>query len=415
MFSDERPAHEHSKALASSLFILIAAEIPIADSGSGGIVAPVMRLFGIIVGVLIVFRAIWIAQIAQPHRWLIILWPIAPLLVYCYTSTLWSLDPAATLSRSLETTALAIFTAFWALLAASYTTNSRQIARIIAIAIICVVIYGMSVNIALSGVPLRLTVNREESLRLRLVFGFLHPLAVGDILAIGLIGLCASDLAKILILILCIGLFWLLILTDATGARFLVLVICPTLLVLHTRYKRQWAHRGAIALLLLIFGVTLAILFDVKALGQFNDQRLWTLTGRTSLWRQIIDSGLAETWFGTGYDGARPAIQQVFGTAYQVHNFYLAIPVELGYVGVPLFLIFFIPWFVRVVGYPNPITLSFGAYIVVIGINNSGTFSKGHLAFALMLPYCMATIAPLVSSHLSARDKDELEHSHPAN
>jgi hypothetical protein len=60
----------------------------------------------------------------------------------------------------------------------------------------------------------------------------------------------------------------------------------------------------------------------------------------------------------------------------------------------PLFIIFFVPWLLRVFVYGDPIALSFGTYILLIGMSNAGTFSKGHLAFAMMLPYCLAIMMP---------------------
>jgi O-antigen ligase len=108
------------------------------------------------------------------------------------------------------------------------------------------------------------------------------------------------------------------------------------------------------------------------------------------LWSAIWESGLANTWFGTGFDAARNAILEVFGIAYQVHNQYLAVMVELGYIGLALFIPLFVIWLTPIIKSGNLVAGCFALYVIGINMDNASMFSKTWLIFLTVFCYVLA-------------------------
>jgi O-antigen ligase len=379
--------------LVVSLFFILAGNISLAgDQGSGS--TAVIRAAGLACGI----GCLLIAVARQPDTrinslvvWLI---PFAVFLAYCIFSAAWSLQPSATLIRSAETTITVIFAALWTHVAVRQSTSERDVCTWIAVAIVGVALYGLFVNAALFGGPIRIVVNSEESDRARFVFGSLHPLAVGDILAIGVIAAIMSVmrlLPKVLALLLLLPLLYL---TNATGALLLVAVIGAT--YLGARAVRSTGVARTIillpfALMTAYFAAAIAFALELPVTQKImEDQRIWTLTGRTVLWSAIWESGLASTWFGTGFDAARNAILEIFGIAYQVHNQYLAVLVELGYVGLALFVPVLVIWLVPIAKSRSLVIGCFALYVLGINMDNASMFTKTWLIFLTVFCYVFA-------------------------
>lgn len=320
--------------------------------------------------------------------------PFAIFLAYCIFSAAWSLHPSATLIRSAETVATIGFTALWTKVALGQGASERDLCRWIAIAVILVALYGLFVNTALFGGPIRLVVNHEESVRPRLVFGNTHPLAIGDILAIGILAALMAGwrlAAKALAILLLLPLLYL---TNATGALLLVSVITATYLGANA-VRSAGVARAIIllpfAVMVAYFAIAIAFALEVPVTRKImEDERIWTLTGRTLLWSAIWESGLANTWFGTGFDAARIAILEVFGIAYQVHNQYLAVMVELGYIGLALFIPLFVIWLAPIIKSGNLVAGCFALYVIGINMDNASMFSKTWLIFLTVFCYVLA-------------------------
>jgi O-antigen ligase len=148
-------------------------------------------------------------------------------------------------------------------------------------------------------------------------------------------------------------------------------------------------------LALLWFGLfaagVIALLFKGNAVERLlSNERLLSLTRRSELWSAIWLSGLANTWFGTGFDAAKGAIEDVFGVAFQAHNQYLGVLVELGYAGVFLFAAVFLIWGVVVVRSGSILVWCLALYVVGINMNNASMFSKGSIIFLMVLCYVNA-------------------------
>jgi O-antigen ligase len=380
--------------LVASLFFVLAGNISLTAAGDESSSTAMIRAAGLACGIgclLIVVSRQADLRIDALALWLT---PFAVFLMYCTLSAAWSLQPGATLIRSAETATTIAFAALWAHVAARQSSSERDICKWIAVAVVGVAFYGLLVNAALFGGPIRFVVNHEESERARFVFGSLHPLAVGDILAIGVIATIMSAWRLSLKVLALMPLLPLLYLTNATGAMLLVAVISAT--YLGARAVRSTGVARAIILLpfavmTAYFAVAIAFALELPVTQKImEDQRIWTLTGRTLLWSAIWDSGLASTWFGTGFDAARNAILQVFGIAYQVHNQYLAIMVELGYIGLALFIPVLIIWLIPIIKSRSLVIGCFALYILGINMDNASMFTKTWLIFLTVFCYVLA-------------------------
>jgi O-antigen ligase len=378
--------------LVASLFFILAGNISLAgDQGSAS--TAIIRAAGLACGL----GCLFIAVARQPDTRInaVVVWliPFAAFVAYCIFSAAWSLQPSATLIRSAETAITIIFAALWAHVAIRQSASARDVCSWIAMAVVGVALYGLFVNTALFGGPIRIVIS-EESERARFVFGNLHPLAVGDILAIGTIAAIMSAMRLVPKALALVVLLPLLYLTNATGAILLVAAVTAAYV------GARSVHRTGIARAIILlpfaamtayFAVAIAFALELPLTQKIaEDQRIWTLTGRTQLWAAIWQSGLATTWFGTGFDAARNAIMEIFGIAYQVHNQYLAILVELGYLGMALFIPMLIIWLIPIIKSQSLVIGCFALYVLGINMDNASMFTKTWLIFLTVFCYVFA-------------------------
>ena len=399
--------------LMASLFFILAGNIPLGGDQQSAATA-VVRAAGLVCGAGCLLIA-WSKQGGDLGigSLVIALTPFAIFLAYCTFSAAWSLQPSATLIRSAETMTTIILAALWTQVAIRQGASERDLCTWIAVAVVAVALYGLFVNAALFGGPIQIVVNREESERARFVFGGLHPLAVGDILAIGTIATIMAGLrlaAKALALLLLMPLLYL---TNATGALLLVSVVAATYVGAKAVRSTGIARTIILlpfAMMTAYFAIAIAFALELPVTQKImEDERIWTLTGRTQLWAAIWQSGLASTWFGTGFDAARNAILEVFGVAYQVHNQYLAILVELGYIGLALFIPLLVIWLVPIIKSQSLVLGCFGLYVVGINMDNASMFSKTWLIFLTVFCYVLALdLVSKAARQKSARLVDRL-------
>jgi O-antigen ligase len=378
--------------LVASLFFILAGNITLAgDPGSASVA--IIRAAGLACGL----GCLFIAVARQPDTRInaVVLWltPFAAFLTYCVFSAAWSLQPSATLIRSAETAITIIFTALWAHVAIRQSASARDVCTWMAVAVIGVALYGLFVNTALFGGPIRIVIS-EESERARFVFGNLHPLAVGDILAIGTIAAIMSAMRLVPKVLALAVLLPLLYLTNATGAILLVVAVTAAYVGARSVHRTGVARKIILlpfAAMTAYFAVAIAFALELPLTQKIaEDQRIWTLTGRTQLWAAIWQSGLATTWFGTGFDAARNAILEIFGIAYQVHNQYLAILVELGYAGMALFIPLIVIWLVPIIRSQSLVIGCFALYVLGINMDNASMFTKTWLIFLTVFCYVFA-------------------------
>ena len=297
--------------------------------------------------------------------------------------------------------------AFWCGVIQHRTGEPADIAAVVSWALLASILYGLFLNTLLIGTPFHFWLNPEVPDRPRLVLGYNHALYTGDIIALAIIAMFFTRWSKLIVIMCSGGLLYLLILTDATAARFMVL---PCLLIAFVDAGRGFGGKIGRTVLLSAFSVALISLaiLDPSLLGQTGqNQRYETLTGRTAIWTAIFGSGLAETMLGTGFDASRPAIQIIYGVAYHAHNQYLSVLVELGVVGAFLFVIVLISWFLSLAKNLSGFQISFGLYALAVSMSNVGMFTR----INMMIPFALSFFlnASGVSRRLSVRSPRSTE------
>ena len=368
--------------LGAALFFALAGNVPpVAFEPSSALVALTRSL-----GLTFAFAALCLC-LARERIWdavrvLPSLLIVGVFLLYCALSAIWSLDPRATLIRVLESLSTIVFAALWSGAAARLCESAGHLCKLIAQTIIAVTIYGVAMNVAIYGEPIKLAVNREESERARFVLGGLHPLAVGDLLAVAALAAVMARARLSWKLAMLLVLLPLLQLTDSTGARLLLVATVVFYLHVGALENRHAVLRLVVIWLAVVIAIGAALLWQPGFLDRLTeDRRLTSMTGRSELWYTIWQSGLASTWLGTGFDAARGAIQDVFGIPYQAHNQYLSVLVELGYVGVALFTILFLYWAAIVARSGSVELWSIGLYVAAINVSNASMLTKTWMIF----------------------------------
>jgi O-antigen ligase len=380
--------------LTGSLFFILAGNIPL-DGDQQSPAAAIIRAAGLACGAGCLLMA-WAKQgrDLRIESLAISLSPFAIFLTYCMFSAVWSLQPSVTLVRSAETMTTIMLAALWTQVAILQGATERQLCAWIAVAVVAVTLYGLLVNAALFGDPIRIVANNQESNRPRLVFGGLHALAAGNILAIGTIATIMAGFRLVLKVFVLMLLMPLLYLTNATSAMLLVAVITVT--YLGASAVRSTGMARAIILLPLVvmtayFAVAIAVALELPVAQKIiENQWIWTLSDRTLLWSAIWELGLASTWFGTGFNAAPNAIVEIFGFAYQVHNQYLAIMIELGYVGLVLFILVIAIWLVRIIKSGSLVLGCFALYVLGINMDSASMFTNSWPIFLTVFCYVFA-------------------------
>jgi hypothetical protein len=379
--------------LIVSLFFILAGNIPL-DGDQQSPAAAIIRAAGLACGAGCLLMA-WAKQgrDLKIESLAISLSPFAIFLAYCTFSAVWSLQPSVTLVRSAETMTTIMLAALWTQVAILQGSSERQLCTWIAVAVVAVALYGLLVNAALFGAPIRIVANNHESNRPRLVFGGLHPLAAGNILAIGTVATIMAGFRLVLKAFVLMLLMPLLYLTNATSAMLLVAIITVT--YLGASAVRSTGMARTIILLPVVvmtayFAITIAVALELPVTQKIiENQWIWTFE-RTLLWGAIWELGLASTWLGTGFDAARNAILEIFGFAYQVHNQYLAIMIELGYVGLALFTLVIAIWLIRIIKSGSLVLGCFALYVLGINMDSASMFTNSWLIFLMVFCYVFA-------------------------
>lgn len=168
------------------------------------------------------------------------------------------------------------------------------------------------------------------SLLALLVIALWRQIAFGPAIKAGVIGVSAIVVVK----------------TGSAQALF-QLCVFVTLMVIHLRFRRARLNvRVAIFFALAaLAAIVLPYLDEIKSFGLALLGRDDTLSSRTLIWRAAIAGGLAHPIFGNGYemgwrgDAALIALQRYQAAhAGNAHNGYLQLWLDLGFVGLGLFL-----------------------------------------------------------------------------
>lgn len=382
--------------LSASLALAILGSIPVSDGD--GIQQPALRAVFLVLGfgsLVLAARRVGLS-VTAPWRF----FPIALMsfLLWCAASILWSVSATSTALRITETSFTFFYLQSFMFIAAMVCDDLKEFSKVVAISFVTAVLAGLAVNVIIFGTPFHYWFNPDVPERPRFTFGFLHPLATGDILAIGILAAVFSDWRLWLKCLIIAGLFALLQMSDSTGARFAILGIVPLVVLLHGdgqawRWTKVFAASLSVAVAALVF---FNYFYDAPIVANFDQQnaRLLTLTGRVTIWNAIIDNGLASTGFGYGFDASRYMIGPLVGRSYHAHNQFLNILVELGAVGFALFAALVTSWIRRLIDNGSLFPVALCVYVLLLSINNPGVFTKFPIMLAFMISYSLPLFFP---------------------
>jgi O-antigen ligase len=382
--------------LCVSLFLAIAGAIPF--TANEGLLQPITRAGFLAAASAVLALAAQQGHVSATAAWRYFPLPLAAYLAWCALSTLWSESPDTTVVRLAEALVTFLYFQSFIFVLALTVPSIRDCAGVIATASVAVAAFGLLVNSAMFGTPFHYWLNPDVPDRPRFTFGYLHPLAAGDVLAIGI--LCGAFASWRLLVKVLVGacLFQLLAMTDSTGARLAVLGMLPVILLLHDGHPMRSAQRilcaslvACLALFALInSGADVALPFAADE----SNARLFTLTGRTQIWTAIFENGLASTPFGYGFEAARYVIGPLMGRSYHAHNLYLNVLVETGVVGFLIFLALIVCWVWRLATHGSLLPILLAAYVLMLSMNNPGMFTKQTIMLLFLLSYWLPAFFP---------------------
>jgi O-antigen ligase len=386
-FESNRPRIGGHGAMCLSLALAIAGNIPFVETDS--LLQPMIRA----VFMFFAFTILANTARAKGHgisgTWRYLPSTLLAFLAWCALSVLWSLSSHDTILRVMETSLTFLYLQSFVCVALVFYRTLDEVAGLLASAFLIAVIIGLLINLGLFGSPLHFWLNPDVPERPRFTFGFLHPLATGDILALGILTTVFSSWKNLTKLLVCLAFYVLLHFSDSTGARLAVLGLVPSILLLRGGNIGVISKRVFAACFVLV--LTIIIIFSsdmlwVTDIGQ-QSNRIYTLTGRVQIWNTIFDNGLASTATGYGFDASRYVIGPLVGKAYHAHNQFLNVLVELGLIGFSLYLTILASWVWRLVNYGTLFPAVLCIYTLLLSINNPGMFTKLPIMLAFMISY----------------------------
>jgi O-antigen ligase len=381
--------------LCVSLFFAMAGSIPF--TASEGFLQPFTRAGFMAVAFLLLVAAARGSGLSVTASWRLFPVPLGAYLLWCVCSVGWSLSPATSAIRIAEAAFTFLYLQSFVFMLGQTCKSIAGVAQIIAIAFLAVSVFGLAVNIILFHTPFYFWVNPDVPERPRFTFGYLHPLAAGDILALGVLGVAFAQWRVAAKLGLAGFLFILLTLSDSTAARICVLALLPVGYIVSGQdaWRQSWRIAKVISAIILGVMVLIAVgkgqLFD---LANPDNSRLFTLTGRVEIWKIILNNGLATTPFGYGFEAARYVITPLVGRSYHAHNLYLNVLVETGVIGFFIFLFIVIQWAWRILNHGEIFAWTLMTYVLVLGMDNPGMFTKQTIMFAFLLSYHLPLLYP---------------------
>lgn len=290
-------------------------------------------------GVFIALKPLQALRLISEH------WALLLLIIWAGLSTFWSADPATTVLRT-----IAIVMAFFAAIGLCIHFDARALARMTTIAVL--IGMGLSLILYVAGDPLAQT---EIGLR----GAFTHKNSLGQVTSIGVVlgaGLAIRP-----------GDRWLGLLTLAAGLACLVLArsatalaacaagvaLLPAIVLLGSARLPRFTKPALIVggvLGALVLGMSYTLVLEL--LGRDP-----SLTNRDLIWEFTLDNWSRRPLTGFGFRAFWTApyniglVHVYFYDAYdQSHNGFLQILLDLGLVGLSLFVLWLLFVFLRVPG-----------------------------------------------------------------
>ncbi len=312
-------------------------------------------------------------------------------------SSIWSPNPILSIAKSTELWFLVVAAAMLVTLA-THTQESARLEAILGLSIVLVTVGLIVCNLFVCGtplpdtgdssLPLHLIDEEPSTIRPRLLLLYAHPLLTGDLLALGVIALFASDLRvpwKALSIPALLALLWLASARGPTGG-LTVAVIGMSILKL-----RRNDVRAIVLLLAMSSALAIGLLFQDRLPTAFSallTDDVPTLNSRTELWRKTITHITNQPLLGTGYYTSRYLLARDFNWGGHAHNSFLEVTLTTGVTGLIMLAGFMLYLFKRIVNTSSVLLLGATLYCLIQGMLNPLLFSPG-------LPMFVITVAVL--------------------
>jgi O-antigen ligase len=307
-------------------------------------------------------------------------------------SSIWSPNPILTVAKSAELWGSAVVAAMLVALAVRMRPKAN-LAAVLGLSLVAVVAGMILANVFIWGTALPNTgdaalpldiIDEELSLeRPRLLLAYAHPLLTGDLLSLAVICLVASNLRRVLKVILIPGLLVLLWLTDArgpTGGLIVALIAMTTLML------RRNDVRALVLMLTLSSCLAVALVFQNQlpaAVAPLISDDVPTLNSRTDLWERTVTHIFNQPVLGTGYYGSRYVLVKDFYWAGHAHNSFLEVQLTTGLIGSLMLIGFVMYLFKEIVTTRNVLLLGVTLHCLIQGMLNPLLFYPGLAMFVV--------------------------------
>jgi O-antigen ligase len=249
-------------------------------------------------------------------------------------STLWSRNPLYTFGKSAEFLLLIYIAALVIICYRRLPTPPRSgIEGLITAAALVTIALAFASNTILWDNPLHFHYNEG---RVRLSFGYSHPLETGDFCAVVALVAFSSSLAAPTRLLVAGMSGTIVYLTDSRSTLIFLLVGLCIAAVMRTRSLNARLMSAGVAGLAIYAGAIFFIQGDLSFLpGDFV-----TLNTRTILWQGSLEIAYAHLLLGVGFFDTADYLVPLFQWAGNAHNAYLEVILATGLVGFFLLLVF---------------------------------------------------------------------------
>ena len=362
-----------------------------------------------------VARAIWIGVYVATFalvaaRWKLFVYVatrdklLLLLVVLAMISVLWSFDPGFTIRRSFALVGTTLIGIYFAM-RYSLGEQLRLLAWAFGIAALLSLLFALAVpSIGISS--------KVESPGAWLGI-FDHKNTLGSRMALGalvflLVGLSTRRYRKLAWASL--GLSVGLILLSASQSSLVIFLTLPFLLGVYSMLRRPYTLAVPLSITLMLLGGSAAtwLLINLEtvltALG-----RDVTLTGRTELWDAVWEMIWRSPWLGYGYnafwmgwEGPSASVWIATGARHlHSHNGFLDLWLELGLVGIVVFVLGFLRTFLRAIVWARSTRtaeeywpLMFLTFVFLSNITESRTLSTNSIFWILYVAVTLSFLVP---------------------
>ena len=379
-----------SSALVVLAFIPL---VPPVDVLEGGITTRGLIEFGLMIAGLL-FLVTYAAN--RQQLWFDFRTPafvlISVFTFWAVLSSIWSPNPVLTVAKSAELWCIAVVAALLVALAQRMHPK-LNLGAVLGLSLVAVIAGMILANLFIWGtalpntgdgaLPLDLIDEEPSPERPRLMLAYAHPLLTGDLLSLAVICLVASNLRKVLKVVLIPGLMVLLWLTDArgpTGGLIVALIAMTTLML------RRNDVRGLALTLTLSTCLAVALVFQNQlpaAVAPLISDDVPTLNSRTDLWEKTVTHIFNQPILGTGYYGSRYVLVKDFYWAGHAHNSFLEVQLTTGLIGSLMLIGFVLYLFREIVITRSVLLLGVTMHCLIQGMLNPLLFYPGLAMFVV--------------------------------